>query len=351
MSPARARGPRREWADRERSLLDELEKLILAEGFTSLRLEDIVARLNVSRSTLYRLAPSKQALVEFVIDRMFRHMGKRAREAVEAADGPARRVAAYLGAGTATVRAGSLAFSRDLEANAETRAIYDRHQAIGMKTLAELIDDGVRDGQFRQVPAAFVMQVTDAAHARLRDPAVLEGLGMSHAEAIDGLIAILLEGIAGDGSARPPPRPQVLLSGAVELALGRAVREAGPLLRREHEDRASGVLGVPDASPTCHLRDFNASIGGCSWWPWSTVPGPVRPGWGRAGAGGSWLHLLGDFSDQRQRLIGAGGAGEDVVHDRLASAKVLAALQVQVTRVALDVDDGAGSSLELEDGQ
>jgi AcrR family transcriptional regulator len=205
MSPARGRGPRREWEDRERNLLDELEKLILAEGFTSLRLEDIAARLNVSRSTLYRLAPSKRALVELVIDRMFRHMGKRAREAVEEASDPASRLAAYLGTGTATMRTGCLSFNRDLEANAGTRAIYDRHQEIGMKTLAELIDEGVRDGQFRQVPAAFVMQVADAAHARLRDPVVLESLGMSHAEAIDGLIGMLLEGIAGDAGARPPP--------------------------------------------------------------------------------------------------------------------------------------------------
>jgi AcrR family transcriptional regulator len=208
MSPVRARGPRREWEDRERSLLDELEELILAEGFTGLRLEDIAARLNVSRSTLYRLAPSKQTLVELVIDRMFRHMGKRAREAMEKSSDPAARVAAYLGAGTATMRTGSLAFSRDLEANAGTRAIYDRHQAIGMKMLAELIHDGVRADRFRQVPAAFVMQVADAAHVRLRDPAVLQSLGMNHAEAIHGLIAILLEGIAGDSNARPPPRCQ-----------------------------------------------------------------------------------------------------------------------------------------------
>jgi AcrR family transcriptional regulator len=205
MSPAR--GPRREWEERERRLLDALEELILAEGFTSLRLEDIAARLAVSRSTLYRLAPSKQELIELIIDRMFRHMGKRAREAVEEASDPARRVAAYLGAGTATVRAGSLAFSRDLEANPQTRAIYDRHQQIGMEMLARLIDEGVRAGRFRQVPAAFVMQVADAAHGRLRDPDVLQALGMTHAQAIDGLIGILLEGIAGDGSAQPPPGP------------------------------------------------------------------------------------------------------------------------------------------------
>jgi AcrR family transcriptional regulator len=205
MSMARARGPRRQWEDRERYLLDELEKLILAEGFSGLRLEDVAARLGVSRSTLYRLAPGKQELIEVVVDRMFRHMGKRAREAAEQASDPAGRIAAYLGAGTATVRTGSLAFSRDLEANAGTREIYNRHQAIGMEMLAGLIDEGLQAGRFRQVPAAFVMQVADAAHGRLRDPAVLEALGMTHAQAIDELIGILLEGIAGDGSPRPPP--------------------------------------------------------------------------------------------------------------------------------------------------
>jgi AcrR family transcriptional regulator len=199
------RGPRRPWSDRERDLLDELERIFLCEGFAHLSVGDLAGRLHVSRSTLYRLAPGKEQLVELAIDRMFRHMGKRARAALEEADDPAGRVAAYLGAGTATVRAGSLAFNRDLEANPGTRVIYDRHLAIGMSVLADLIDDGVHSGRFRPVPAALVLQIADAAHVRLRDPAVLEALGMTHAQAIDGLIGVLLEGIARDGSARPPP--------------------------------------------------------------------------------------------------------------------------------------------------
>lgn len=73
----------------------------------------------MSRSTLYRLAAGKQELAELVIDRMFNRMGKRARTELEAQADPAAKVAAYLGAGTASVRAGSLEFSRDLEANTE----------------------------------------------------------------------------------------------------------------------------------------------------------------------------------------------------------------------------------------
>lgn len=193
----RERGPRRRWSDRESILLDELERIFLAEGFSGLTMPSMAARLHISHQTMYRLAPGKQALFELVIERLFQHMGKSACAALEGVSDPAERVRAYLGAGTAAVRHGSLEFSRDVEANAGTRAIYDRHQAIGMKVLADLIDEGVRAHRFRPVPAALVMQIADAAHARLRDPAVLEALGMTHAQAIDGLIGMLLEGIAG----------------------------------------------------------------------------------------------------------------------------------------------------------
>jgi AcrR family transcriptional regulator len=203
--PSTRRGPRRRWSDRERQLLDELERMFFAEGFAHLNVADLAARLRVSRSTLYRLAKGKQELVELVIDRMFSRMGRHGRDALEHAAHPAARVAAYLGNGVASVRSGSLRFSQDLEANPGTRAVYDRHQAIGMGVLADLIDDGVRSGGFRPVPAALAVQVADAAHARLRDAGVLADLGMTHSEAIDALIGILLDGIAVRDVVTPGP--------------------------------------------------------------------------------------------------------------------------------------------------
>ena len=186
-------------------LLDELERIFFAEGFAHLSVADLAARLHVSRSTLYRLAAGKQELVELVIDRVFNRMGKRARSELDGQADPAAKVAAYLGAGTASVRAGGLEFSRDLEANTGTRAVYDRHQATGMEVLAGLIEDGARAGGFRPIPAAMVVEIADAAHARLRDPGVLAALGMTHAQAIDGLIGVLLYGIAV-GAATALPR-------------------------------------------------------------------------------------------------------------------------------------------------
>lgn len=74
-----------------------------------------------------------------------------------------------------------------------------------MQVLARLIEDGTRAGGFRPVPAAMVVEIADAAHARLRDPGVLAVLGMTHAQAIDGLIGVLLYGITG-GAATAPRR-------------------------------------------------------------------------------------------------------------------------------------------------
>jgi AcrR family transcriptional regulator len=206
MGESRTRGPRLDWPERRPHLLDALEELFLVQGFVGLTIASMAAHLHVSRGTLYRLAPTKEQLVELVIDRMFRHMGRRARETLESASNPPERVAAYLGAGTAAVQTGNLGFNRDLEANPGPRAIYDRYREIGMRTFAELIDQGVGAGQFRQVSLALVTQIADAAHGRLRDPTVLEGLGMTHAQAVDGLICVLLQGITGDSGPRPPPR-------------------------------------------------------------------------------------------------------------------------------------------------
>lgn len=189
------RGPHRAWSDRERDLLDRLEAMFFAEGFAHLTLADLAARLHVSRSTLYRLAPAKQDLVELVIDRVFNRMGRHALAHLAEHHRPADRVAAYLGAGVASVRSGALEFNRDLEANPGTRAIYDRHQAIGMQMLTDLIEDGVRRGDFRPVTATAVTEMIDAAHTRLRDPRVLAAASMTHAEAVDELICILLTGI------------------------------------------------------------------------------------------------------------------------------------------------------------
>ena len=127
-----------------------------------------------------------------------------------------------------------------------------------MGVLAGLIEDGVRSGGFRPVPVALVVQVTDAAHARLRDPGVLADLGVTHAAAIDALTGILLDGIAGRGAVTPRPADRTGLR-AVELPCPCPVQEARPLKRGVAVRRAVRVLGIAHDRPVLQVRDLDAT--------------------------------------------------------------------------------------------
>jgi AcrR family transcriptional regulator len=72
-------------------LLDELERLFVAEGFAHLSVADLAARLRVSRSTLYRLATGKQELAELVISRMLDRMDESGQAALDRSYGQSGR--------------------------------------------------------------------------------------------------------------------------------------------------------------------------------------------------------------------------------------------------------------------
>lgn len=57
---------------RRLALFDALVALILDEGFAHLTLDDLAARLHCSKSTLYRLADSKEQLVRAATVHFFR---------------------------------------------------------------------------------------------------------------------------------------------------------------------------------------------------------------------------------------------------------------------------------------
>jgi hypothetical protein len=150
-------------------LLDELERIFFAEGFAHLSIADLATRLQVSRTTLYRLAPGKQELVKTGHRPDVQPDGQACPGGAGGTEEPGREGGGLPRHGDRP-RYGqeALAFSRDLKANEGTRTVYDRHQAIGMRVLTGLINEGARAGGFRPVPAATVVQIADAAHARLR---------------------------------------------------------------------------------------------------------------------------------------------------------------------------------------
>src|SRR5262245_59150030 len=91
--------PRQRSSRRREQILDAIEQLFLERGFQVLTIDDLVAAAGCSRSTLYALADTKENLFLLVLDRMWRRLRERAREAQAISGDAGARVEAFLCAG------------------------------------------------------------------------------------------------------------------------------------------------------------------------------------------------------------------------------------------------------------
>jgi AcrR family transcriptional regulator len=181
---------------RQAQLLDQLEELFLAEGFARFTLEDLAVRLHCSKSTLYTLAESKEQLALRVV----RHFFRKATEAVEAhieTEGdPALRVTAYLIAVARALAPATPAFYADLDSFAPGRAVYERNTAAAAERVRRLIDEGVREGRFREVHPALIADTVTTLMFRIGRGDTARATGLDDATAYRELAALLLRGIS-----------------------------------------------------------------------------------------------------------------------------------------------------------
>jgi AcrR family transcriptional regulator len=180
---------------RQAELLDQLEELFLAEGFSRFTLDDLALRLRCSKSTLYALAGSKEQLAHRVVKHFFR----KATAAVEAdtvtEDDPGRRVTAYLIAVARALAPAGPAFHRDLDAFPPGREVYERNTAAAAERVRSLIADGVAQGRFREVHPALVADTVTTLMFRIGRGDTGRATGLDDATAYRELAALLLHGI------------------------------------------------------------------------------------------------------------------------------------------------------------
>ena len=192
------RTPRRRIVDTNRldELLRQAEDIILAEGFTSVTMDELAQRLGCSKATLYSLAPTKEQLVLTVTRSFFRNAAAEIERAVAAEPDHRQRIRTYLnGVGTA-MRRHSHAFYDDMVGYEPTAQIYRRNSAAAAARVRELIDEGTRAGAFRQVNGPFAAQVVAVAIDAVQSGALLESTGLSAGDAFSQLGDLLLDGLS-----------------------------------------------------------------------------------------------------------------------------------------------------------
>ncbi|MFD6057401.1 TetR/AcrR family transcriptional regulator [Rhodococcus wratislaviensis] len=181
---------------RRTQLFDALVDLILVEGFAHLTLDEIANRLRCSKSTLYTLAGSKEQLVRAATVHFFRRATEDVESHIEPITGARARITAYLSAVGTALSAASDQFMADLDAFPPAREVYERNTQFAAARVQELITEGVADGDFRDVHAAFAADLAATMMVRIQQRGVRDSTGLDDAHAYAELAAILTGGIS-----------------------------------------------------------------------------------------------------------------------------------------------------------
>jgi AcrR family transcriptional regulator len=194
--PAALRTPasRRRRIDQARreDLLQRIQDLVLAEGFARLTVDDLAARLQCSKSTLYAISSSKEYLVTMAIKHFFRDATAHIEERVAGIADPADRISVYLASIGTEMRRLSPACYDDMFAHDSTRDIYAVNSAAATRRVREYIREGIDAGRFRALHAEFVGEAVGLLMDGIQHGELLTRTGLSSGDAFSELSDLVL---------------------------------------------------------------------------------------------------------------------------------------------------------------
>lgn len=186
--------PRRRRVDsaRQDEILQRVQDLVLAEGFARLTVDDLAARLQCSKSTLYAISSSKEYLVTKAIRRFFRDATARIEAQVAEVADPAQRIAVYLAGVGSQMRRMSSECYEDMVTHDSTRDIYAINSAAAARRVRELIREGVDAGRFRPVHTEFIGEAVGLLIDGIQHGELLRRTRLSSGDAFSELSDLVL---------------------------------------------------------------------------------------------------------------------------------------------------------------
>lgn len=170
---------------RRRKLFDDIEALFLAEGFLRFTTDEIARRLRCSKTTLYRIAPTRDQLYERIVERFLRGVRDRGIAAASAAPDWSAALVGLLRAGVEGARDVSWDFVADMREHPLTNRCLNTHQTQRAADVEKLLESGIRNGAFRDMHPKMVARSLLTLIDRIFDSHFLEAVGLSLAEAYD----------------------------------------------------------------------------------------------------------------------------------------------------------------------
>lgn len=180
---------------RREQLLTEVEAIVTAEGFAHLRVGALADRLHCSRSTLYKLAPTKEDLIVLVFERLAERIFVDSARAASEAKTAAEKCIRYSSVTDERVGKISDQFWRDVRDNPRVAEVLSESRARGFQNVVGYIEEGVASGEFREVNTKFVGHLIWSTSRELRNPDLRDALGIAKEHSHHELINLLVRGL------------------------------------------------------------------------------------------------------------------------------------------------------------
>lgn len=195
----------------DETFMDQLIQLFRQEGFRHFTIGDMAARLHCSRRRLYAVAESKEALFRVVVERSLSDQLAQGERVTRDETDLAVAIAAYLEVGVRGSHGVNPLWVADVDADEDTRAVFDAYQRARASRIADLINEGVRQGVFTPCHGRVIAECMLQASMRLRQPDFLNEAGVTLEEAFAEFYRVTLNGLLVDKrdqfSKKRPQRP------------------------------------------------------------------------------------------------------------------------------------------------
>jgi AcrR family transcriptional regulator len=199
-------------AERRKELLDSMMKeavyegavaVLTQHGLSGTTMDRVAAAAGMAKGSLYNHFRSKQDLLEFVHDRAIAPIREAVSEVLEmqisAADKLARivrRWREYVVSQHAVLEF----LIRDPSAKRQLREAEQTAREWGIRQIAEIVEQGIREGTFRSVDAVAVAEMFVSASIGMAEQEIATGKTRTVQEAVDTLMGVFLHGLAAGES-------------------------------------------------------------------------------------------------------------------------------------------------------
>lgn len=165
-------------------LLDALEAIFLTEGYRSVTLRSLAKRLGCSYRKIYAVAATKEDLFLKVAKRFFGRIQREGWQQSNSSKALADRITDYLRVGISAAQRSTPKFNEDIATLPAGRLVFDSHQEERIRGLAELVEEGIRSGEFEGFHSKLVAELMISAVKRVRQPDFLATSDLTFSEAL-----------------------------------------------------------------------------------------------------------------------------------------------------------------------